>query len=141
MRQLVRFEIRFTGHKNVTAAHAKTIEITKESRLTPRGDCIVGVSADSACADIPDAIRERLQNPDNTVRLVITVNDQKFVVTGRGHPKITLTHKNDIVVRKSRFTCTRTLAVLCDKASSDMPRDIVEMLQSPDATGTLAIEV
>jgi len=37
----VRYEIEFFGHENIRSNHKKTIEITKESHLTPRGDCIV----------------------------------------------------------------------------------------------------
>jgi hypothetical protein len=45
----VRFEIQFSGHENIRSNHQKTIEITKESHLTPSGDCIIGVNASSSC--------------------------------------------------------------------------------------------
>ena len=47
----MKFEIEFSGHENIRSNHQKTIEITKESHLTPRGDCIVGVNAKYSCSD------------------------------------------------------------------------------------------
>lgn len=137
----MRFEIPFSGHKNILSTHEKTIEITKETNLTPRGDCIVGVGAEYACADIPDEMKKMLCNPGQTVRIVITVNGHRFEIAGRGHEDITLKHANDIVVRKSSFVCPRTLAVRCDKASCDLPHEMVKLLQNPDARGTFSIEV
>ncbi|GIS74079.1 MAG: hypothetical protein CM1200mP11_2940 [Nitrosopumilaceae archaeon] len=36
-----------------------------------------------------------------------------------------MTHQEDIVLRKSDFTCPRTLSVKCDKASDLVPREMV----------------
>lgn len=137
----VKFEIQFTGHKNILSNHKKTIEITKDINLTPRGDCIVGVGAKHACADIPDEIKKKLCNSNQIVRLTITSDNYKFEIIGHGHEKITLTHTDDIVIRKSRFVCSRTLAVGCDKASNDMPREMIKHLQDPNTRGVFSIQV
>ena len=137
----MKFEITFHGHRNVRSTHKKTIEITKEAELTTRGDCIIGVSADSACTDIPKEIKERLQDPDRKITFTVSAGDLKFTVTGRGHPGLTLTHKSDIVIRKSRFTCSRTAAVECDWASEDLPKEMIAALQDPKTTGVFTIEV
>ena len=42
------FKIEFSGHENIRSNHQKTIEITKESHLTPQ-NCIIGVNATSSC--------------------------------------------------------------------------------------------
>ena len=55
----MRHEIEFFGHENIRSNHKKTIEITKESHLTTRGDCIIGVRANSSCADLPDALKNK----------------------------------------------------------------------------------
>jgi len=81
----VRFEISFTGHGNIRSLHQKTIEITRDSDLTPRGDCIVGVNASSACRDLPDDLKARLRDPQATVRRSIVVGGQSFAFRGRGH--------------------------------------------------------
>ncbi len=116
------------------------MEITKDSELTIRGDCIIGVNASCGCYDLPVQLKKRLQDPDRIVTFTITVNDQSFILQGRGHSDLTLTHKDDIVIRKSDFVCPRTLAVLCDKASDSLPQRMVKLLQNPKTVGNLVIE-
>ena len=137
----MRFEIQFSGHENIRSNHKNTIEITKESHLTPRGDCIVGVNATSSCADLPLGLKNRLKNPGAKVTISIRVGDHEFVIDGKGHPDLTLTHSEDIVIRKSDFVCPRTLAVKCDKASDLLPGDLVLLLQNPETKGIFTITV
>jgi len=137
----MRFEIQFSGHKNIRSNHQKTIEITKESHLTPSGDCIIGVNASASCADLPDSIKKKLQNPNSKVNFSIKVGSHEFIVEGRGHEDLTLTHHEDIVIRKSNFVCPRTLAVKCDKASDLMPREMITLLQNPNTRGTFTIMI
>ncbi|MEM3095074.1 MAG: DUF371 domain-containing protein, partial [Nitrososphaera sp.] len=49
---MVQDEVIFYGHPNVQSLHGKTVEITKDEHLTLRGDCIIGVRASKACADL-----------------------------------------------------------------------------------------
>ncbi len=133
------FEIEFSGHENVRSNHQRTIEITKDPDLTPSGDCIVGVNASSACSDLPDRLKEMLRSPDSAVSLTFRVGRHEFVVNGRGHADLPLSHEDDIVIRKSGFVCPRTLAVRCDKASDVLPREMVRLLQDPGTRGTLVI--
>ena len=137
----MKFEIEFSGHENIRSNHQKTIEITKESHLTPRGDCIVGVNAKSSCADLSEELKNKLKNPDSKVIFSIKVGEDDFVVEGKGHPDLILTHTEDIVIRKSDFICPRTLAVKCDKASDLLPRSMVTQLQDPKTIGTFTITV
>ena len=135
----MRFEIEFSGHKNIRSNHQKTIEITKESHLSVRGDCIVGVNAALSCAELPAEIKERLCSFDAKVTIVIAVEDHEFVIRGSGHPDLTLSHTHDIVLRKSEFICPRTLAIKCDKASDLLPREMITLLQNPDSRGKFSI--
>lgn len=137
----MRYEIKFSGHENIRSNHQKTIEITKESSLTPRGDCIVGVSATSSCNDLPQEIKDKLRDPGSKVTFSISVNTYQFTIVGSGHPDLILTHKEDIVLRKSDFICPRTIAVKCDKASDLLPREMVSLLQNPKTQGTFTIIV
>jgi len=137
----MRFEIQFSGHENIRSNHQKTIEITKESHLTPSGDCIIGVNASASCADLPDSIKKKLQNPNSKVNFSIKVGSHEFIVEGRGHEDLILTHHEDIVIRKSNFVCPRTLAVKCDKASDLMPREMISLLQNPNTRGTFTIMI
>jgi hypothetical protein len=137
----VRFEIQFSGHKNIRSIHKKTIEITKESHLTPSGDCIIGVNASASCADLPSALKKKLQNPNSKVFFSIKVGTHEFNVEGRGHENLILTHMDDIVIRKSDFVCPRTLAIKCNKSSDLIPREMISLLQNPKTLGTFTITV
>lgn len=137
----MKFEIQFTGHENIRSNHQKTIEITKESHLTPQGDCIVGVNATSSCADLPLELKEKLKNPESKINFSIRVGDYEFLLEGKGHPELILSHTEDIVIRKSDFICPRTLAIKCDKASDLLPREMVTLLQDPKIKGVFSISV
>ena len=137
----MKFEILFSGHENIRSNHQKTIEITKESHLTPQGDCIIGVNASSSCADLPLELKNQLKNPESKIKFSIRVADKEFVLEGKGHPELILSHTEDIVIRKSDFICPRTLAIKCDKASDLLPRDMVTLLQDPKTKGIFTIRV
>ena len=137
----MRFEIQFSGNKNIRSKHQKTIEITKETNLTPQGDCIIGVNATSGCADLPQELKNKLKAPGSKVTFSIRVGEYEFIISGKGHPDLILTHSEDIVIRKSDFICPRTLAVKCDKASDLLPREMVFLLQDPKVKGTFTITV
>lgn len=134
-------EILFYGHPNITARHVMTIEITKDKNLTPRGDCIIGVNASKACYDLSDALKHRLRNENSVVKMSVMVDSKQYDFVAYGSPSLILAHKHDIVIRKSRFVCPRTLAIKCDKASNNVPKDIVQMLKEPDRKGILLISV
>lgn len=137
----VRFEIGFSGHENIRSNHQRTIEITKESHLTPQGDCIIGVNATASCADLPVELKKKLRDPSSKVSFLIKVGEHEFAVDGMGHEDLTLTHSEDIVIRKSEFVCPRTLAVKCDKASDLLPRKMVSLLQNPNTKGSFIIMI
>jgi len=137
----VRFEIKFSGHENIRSTHKKTIEITKDSELSLKGDCIIGVNASCSCFDLPGPLKEKLQYPKSKVKFSIKVAEHEFIVKGRGCKDLTLTHPEDIVIRKSNFICPRTLAIKCDKASDLLPREMVTLLQDPKTKGTFTIIV
>ena len=134
-------EIPFSGHGNILSLHKKTIEITKDSHLTINGDCIIGINANLACIDLPEKFKKKVQNSNSEIIFTIKVGPHSFTIHGKGSEKLTLKHKNDIVLRKSAFVCSRTLAINCDMASDDIPREIIKELQSQNATGIMIIEV
>ena len=134
-------EISFYGHPNITAMHHMTIEITKDKNLTPRGDCIIGVNASKACYDLPDALKRNLRSETSIIKMSIMVDSKEYHFAARGSPSLMLAHKHDIVIRKSHFVCPRTLAIKCDKASNNVPKDIVQLLKEPDRKGILLISV
>jgi hypothetical protein len=138
---MVQDEVTFYGHPNIRSLQAKTIEITKDEHLTPRGDCIVGVRANKACADLDESFKRRLKSNSSIVRIEIMVGDESFLISGMGHERLSLLNSRDIVIRKTNFVCPRTLSILCNKASSELPRRFVNMLQDQETTGIFRITV
>jgi hypothetical protein len=138
---MVEDEIRFRGHPNVLSLHSRTLEITKHDHLSLRGDCIIGVNASKACADLNESVRNGVQNSDSIVRIEVFVGSESYSIQGLGNSKLNLLDKNDIVIRKTEFTCPRTLSVKCDKASVDLPRTMVKSLQDSATTGILRVSV
>ena len=137
----MKIEIPFSGHKNILSLHEKTIEITKDSELSVSGDCIVGINSTIACIDLPEKFKKKIQNSDTMIVFTIVADEHSFSIHGKGSDKLTLKHTSDIVLRKSAFTCSRTIAINCDKASDDIPRTMIKKLQNPKTTGKLIIEI
>ena len=129
------------GHKNILSLHKKTVEITKDSQLTVNGDCIVGVNSNLACQDLPEKFKKNIQNSDTEIVSTILADEYSLSLNGKGSENLTLKPPNDIVLRKSAFTCSRTIAIKCDKASDDIPRKMVKKLQNPKTSGKLVIEI
>jgi hypothetical protein len=136
---MVQDQVTFYGHPNIRSLHARTIEITKDEHLTPRGDCIIGVKANKACADLDQSLKHRLRSNSSVVKIEIIVGDESFLISGRGDERLSMLNAHDIVVRKTNFVCPRTMSVLCNKASSDMPRKLVRMLQDQETKGIFRI--
>jgi hypothetical protein len=136
---MVQDEVIFYGHPNIRSLHAKTIEITKDEHLTPRGDCIIGVKANKACADLDESFKHRLKSNLSVIKIEIMVGDESFIISGRGDERLSMLNSNDIVIRKTNFVCPRTMSVLCDKASSDVPRKLVRILQDQQTKGVFRI--
>jgi hypothetical protein len=136
---MVQEEVIFHGHKNVRSLHARTIEITKDSNLTLRGDCIIGVSANKSCQDMSEELQRLLKDDSCSVTIDILVGNKSFKINGFGNKRLLLLSKHDIVIRKTNFICERTMAIRCDKASHDIPRDLIFSLQNPETKGIFRI--
>jgi hypothetical protein len=119
------------GHENIQAAHPTTLMITKDTHLSAAGDCIVALAADKAAADLSRAFKDALRRPNAQLRILLEADGVKEQITASGSPNLQLTHTCDLVVRKSRFICNRTLAVQSDKASSSLSRELIAKLRNP----------
>jgi len=131
------------GHPNIQATHPTTIMFTKERMVTQRGDCIVAVDANKAVADLSPEFKRALKQPNAKLTIELEVDGQVGKITAYGSPDLTLSHPNDLVIRKSDFPSDRTLAVRADKSSGEMSRAVVETLKNPkqQVTMTLTVEV
>jgi hypothetical protein len=123
------------------ATHKTTLEFTKDKHLTKKGDCIVTVAADKALADLNADFKEKLRKTDAKLTITIEADGISERVNAEGSPKLILTHPTDIVVRKSDYVCSRTLAVHADKAACDLSRDLVEKLRDPEQKVKITVVV
>jgi len=88
------------GHENIQCSHSSTIEITKDTFLTTKGTCILGINATKACFDLSPNVKEKIQN-GNRFNIIIKVDNLIETFYGNGHKDLTLYSKKDMVFRKS----------------------------------------
>ena len=119
------------GHANIQAVHPSTLMFTKETHLSKTGDCVAGVAADKAVAELSQKFKNALKKPNAKLTIIIEADGLTEQINASGSPKLILTHPTDIVIRKSDFICNRTLAIRADKSANDLPRELVEKLKNP----------
>jgi hypothetical protein len=119
------------GHENIQAIHPSTLMFTREKRLSKTGDCVVGVVADKAVADLNQEFKEKLKRPNAKLTIIIEAGGLTEQINAFGSPKLILTHPTDIVIRKSDYISDRTLAIHADKSANDLPRELREILKNP----------
>jgi len=127
------------GHPEIRAAHKTTLQITKETHLTGRGDCIVATRASKGAADLLPEFSRLAKNNNTSLTLTITAAERSEIITGRGDDRLTLSHPSDLVARKSAYVCPRTLMVQSDKSASDLSREFVRTLRDPSLRITVEI--
>jgi hypothetical protein len=120
------------GHSNVQSKNKTTFEITKETHLTKRGDCIIAVGATKGAIDLDSEFKEVARNDSARLTIKIEANGEEETLTAWGDPGLQFKHPTDLVVRKSKYICGRTLAIRADKAACDLSRKLVEKLRNPD---------
>lgn len=126
-------ELSATGHPSITAKHHTTFEITRESDLTRRGDCIIAANATRGLSDFSKQFLSLCKNDASKIVLEFETVGMKEVIEGRGSLRLPLSHEREIVGRRSSFVSDRTLMIRADKAAFDIDRDLVRALKSSKA--------
>jgi uncharacterized protein len=75
------------------------------------------------------------------IRLQLFVQNLEVEFRSLGSSRLSLLDNHDIVIRKTNYMCPRTLSIYCDKASSDIPRDVVELLRDSTTKAVLRIGI
>jgi hypothetical protein len=117
------------GHRNVTARHPTTLEITTEDRLTPQGDCIIGIGAGRGLSGLSAHFRSLLAGDDAELVTLLLCGGLEVTIHSYGSGAMTLDHPSDLVWRKSSYVCGRTVGIRSDIASSDLPREMIDLLK------------
>ena len=120
------------GHANVESTHKTTFQITREPFLSKRGDCVIAVAATKGAMDLSSKFKETARRERAQITVIIEVDNVKGVVKAQGSARLTFTHPDDLVVRKSSYVCGRTLAINADNAVKDLSRKLVEKLRNPE---------
>jgi hypothetical protein len=120
------------GHENIRATHKTTLEITKESTLTKRGDCVIAVGATKGAKDLSAEFKEAMKRQDAQITIKIEASGIREVVKARGSTQLLFTHPTDMVVRKSNYICDRTIAIKANKAARDISRKLIQKIQNLD---------
>lgn len=126
-------EVEAYGHPNVKATHRTTLELTKDPFLTPRGDCIIGVAASKSASELNPSLKQALKN-GYWLLVVINIPNMgiKDYLIARGSPNLLFTDTRSIVIRKSNYIDTRTIAINSNKAARDLDPRLREQLKNPN---------
>ncbi len=132
--------IRFEGHENILGTHFNTFEFTKDSYLTKKGDCIIGVNSVFEFGNLAQRLKEN--RAQIKIRGIISVNfsgklyqDEFFGIL---NPNFDVNSK-EIVFRKSNFDSPRTIAIRCNKSARELNRKMIQILKNPDVKGVCKI--
>lgn len=116
------------GHRNIKATHRNTFEITREDHLTPRGDCIIAVSANKSVRDLDPGLKDGLRRGWSTA-IVIVVDRLWDIATGYGDPGLELSDPVRIIARRSTYVSPNTVMLRSSKAALDIKRDLIDLLK------------
>lgn len=129
------------GHQAIKALHPTTLELTKDSYLTERGDCIIGVDLDKGVFELDPNLKNALRKKSSVVVLILRVDDIIDTVLAQGHENLVLRDNRRIIVRRSSYIDPATLAINANKSSRDIRRDLIEKLKDPKTTLIMDIYV
>jgi hypothetical protein len=118
------------GHPLVLGTHPTTFEVTRELHLTTTGNCIIGIAADKGCAGLSSAFRKVLAHDDAILVTRLSCAGTGVEVRSNGSAQFTLDHPTDMVWRKSRFVCSRTIGILSDHVAATLPGELIAGLQA-----------
>ena len=130
--------IRCRGHPNILSRHPTTFEITKEVHLTCKGDCIIAIGAEKGAADLSPGFRAALARDDAILLTTLTCGDISVVVTSQGSAGLVIDHPTDMVWRRSRYVCGRTIGIGSDQTARTLPRELIACLRNG---GELLVEM
>ena len=123
------------GHPNILATHQTTLEITKDSELTKKGDCIVAVGADFSLQQLQRIVGSC--GDGGKIKLTIAVAGLKAEVIAVVNKEFC--SENEIVLRRGNFISERTLGMQADRAAADIGRKLVEKLKSPSSIVSVTV--
>tara|TARA_Y100000310_G_scaffold111103_1_gene109502 strand:+ start:10535 stop:11008 length:474 start_codon:yes stop_codon:yes gene_type:complete len=152
------FSFNCYGHENIVAKHKTTLEFTKDSELSLKGDCIVGVNADFSLEEIKRFIKtignkkitiiietideeyneKNIKNNYNKNK--INNNSNKIVEKINAEINPNFNSNKEMVIRKTDFISERTFAINADKAAFELDRSLIEFLKREENKVRVVVE-
>ena len=125
------------GHPNILATHKTTLEFTKDSELTLKGDCIIGVNCDFELNEIKKLIKNA---KSNKITINIETEDKKIKEIIKAEINPDFNDEREMVIRKTDFFSGRTFAVGADKAGFELNKKLIEFLKVKNNKINVVIE-
>jgi hypothetical protein len=129
------------GHPNILGTHNTTFEITRDSYLSKRGNCVIGVGANKAACDFAFMFKEACRRDGARIMVRLEAEGVIETIHGLGSPNLSFGHPKEIVGRKSLYTSDRTIMVGADKAAYDLDRQLIAALKSANTKLNIQIIV
>ena len=125
------------GHPNILATHKTTLEFTKDSELSLKGNCIIGVEADFELNEI-----KRFMEKSKTKKITITIttSDKKIKEIIKAEINPDFNDEREMVIRKTDFFSGRTYAVGADKAGFELNKNLIGFLKVKNNKINVVIE-
>ena len=113
------------GHENITCRHKTTLEFTKDSELSLKGDCIVGVKADFSIKEIKRFIKSSGNNRKITITIETIKNDynnKNFneIKYNANNNKIINNKNNNITIEKNKTGYNITENKIIEKINAEI---------------------
>ena len=131
--------VKARGHGFVSLRHPTTIEITKESEMTRKGDCVLAVGASKGASELDERLKSALRKGG---RLIVTIEcaGLRDVIRSMGSDRMTFRDQNSIVLRRSAYVDGRTIGILSNKAAQGIDRGLASRLKDEGAIVFVRLE-
>lgn len=131
----MKYEFHCYGHPNIRAEHVKTLEFTKDTDLTERGDCIIGIRSDFELKELKQFTKK--------IKVNCSVSDSRTgeILSSEFKCKVNPEFNSDheLVLRKSGFQSDRTFGLGLNRGANRLDRRIVELMQNPETVMTVTV--
>lgn len=139
-KEVLREKINAWGHPDITASHTSIIEIIKNKELPKDNNSVIAVGANKACADLNEAFKNNLKM-GKEMKVKISVDGREDVVLAKGSPVLELSDKNCMIIRKSNFVDSRTLAISANKSAHELDEKLKARLKNRRNRVKITLEI
>lgn len=84
---------------------------------------------------------KKIIRKEKKIKVIIKIGDLTDTFYGFGNKNLALRDEEDLVFRKSRFLCDRTVLINCNKAAKDLDPKLIEKLKIPNTKFSICFEI